>query len=75
MSNYSTLLLSEDKDVLYVGAREVIFALNAVNVAEKQHEVTHFNTYLSCKNHTPNLTSFPTIGTTGGRYLKEKTLV
>ncbi|KAM6109064.1 semaphorin-4D isoform 1-T1 [Phoenicopterus ruber ruber] len=37
VSNYSTLLLSEDKDVLYVGAREVIFALNTVNIAEKQH--------------------------------------
>ncbi|XP_074876037.1 semaphorin-4D isoform X1 [Buteo buteo] len=39
VSNYSTFLLSEDKDVLYVGAREVIFALNAVNIAEKQHEL------------------------------------
>ncbi|XP_039946753.1 semaphorin-4D isoform X9 [Hirundo rustica] len=39
VSNYSTLLLSEDKNVLYVGAREVIFALNAVNIAEKQHEL------------------------------------
>ncbi|PKK28601.1 semaphorin-4D isoform X2 [Columba livia] len=39
VSNYSTLLLSGDKDVLYVGAREVIFALNAVNIAEKQHEL------------------------------------
>ncbi|XP_061230637.1 semaphorin-4D isoform X2 [Neopsephotus bourkii] len=39
VSNYSTLLLSEDKDVLYVGAREVIFALNALNIAEKQHEL------------------------------------
>lgn len=38
--NYSTLLLSEDKDVLYVGAREVIFALNSLNIAEKQHEVS-----------------------------------
>uniref|UniRef100_A0A8D0H068 Semaphorin-4D n=1 Tax=Sphenodon punctatus TaxID=8508 RepID=A0A8D0H068_SPHPU len=37
--NYSTLLLSEDKDVLYVGAREVIFALNSLNIAEKQHEL------------------------------------
>ncbi|EOB03740.1 Semaphorin-4D, partial [Anas platyrhynchos] len=39
VSNYSTLLLSEDKDVLYVGAREMIFALNAINIAEKQHEL------------------------------------
>ncbi|XP_074851171.1 semaphorin-4D isoform X2 [Carettochelys insculpta] len=37
--NYSTLLLSDDKDVLYVGAREVIFALNSVNIAQKHHEL------------------------------------
>ncbi|MEE6459668.1 hypothetical protein FKM82_000696 [Ascaphus truei] len=37
--NYSTLLLSEDQDVLYVGAREVIFAVNSLDIAEKQHEV------------------------------------
>ncbi|XP_057354425.1 semaphorin-4D isoform X3 [Manis pentadactyla] len=36
--NYSALLLSEDKDILYVGAREALFALNAVNISEKQHE-------------------------------------
>ncbi|OCT97965.1 semaphorin-4D [Xenopus laevis] len=38
ISNYSTLLLSEEKDVLYVGAREAIFAVSSVNVAEKLHE-------------------------------------
>ncbi|XP_066474536.1 semaphorin-4D isoform X2 [Tiliqua scincoides] len=37
--NYSTLLLSEDEDVLYVGAREVIFALNSSNIAQKNQEV------------------------------------
>ncbi|XP_062985516.1 semaphorin-4D isoform X2 [Elgaria multicarinata webbii] len=37
--NYSTLLLNEDEDVLYVGAREVIFALNASNITEKKQEV------------------------------------
>lgn len=37
--NYSVLLLSEDKSTLYVGAREAVFALNALNVSEKQHEV------------------------------------
>ncbi|XP_077200615.1 semaphorin-4D isoform X2 [Paroedura picta] len=37
--NYSTLLLSEDKDVLYVGAREVIFALSSLNISEKKQEV------------------------------------
>ncbi|KAI5945044.1 Semaphorin-4D [Manis javanica] len=36
--NYSALLLSEDKDILYVGAREAVFALNALNISEKQHE-------------------------------------
>uniref|UniRef100_A0A667HGA0 Semaphorin-4D n=2 Tax=Lynx canadensis TaxID=61383 RepID=A0A667HGA0_LYNCA len=36
--NYSVLLLSEDKSTLYVGAREAVFALNALNVSEKQHE-------------------------------------
>lgn len=37
--HYSVLLLSEDKSTLYVGAREAVFALNALNVSEKQHEV------------------------------------
>lgn len=37
--NYSALLMSEDKDTLYVGAREAVFALNALNVSEKRHEV------------------------------------
>lgn len=36
--NYSALLLSEDKDTLYVGAREAVFALNALNISQKQHE-------------------------------------
>nr|XP_044987681.1 semaphorin-4D isoform X3 [Jaculus jaculus] len=37
--NYSALLMSEEEDTLYVGAREAIFALNALNVSEKRHEV------------------------------------
>nr|XP_016846458.1 PREDICTED: semaphorin-4D isoform X3 [Anolis carolinensis] len=37
--NYSTLLLNEYKDILYVGAREVIFALNSLNISEKKQEV------------------------------------
>lgn len=37
--NYSALLMSEDKDTLYVGAREAVFALNALDVSEKQQEV------------------------------------
>lgn len=38
--NYSTLLLSEDEDVLYIGAREVIFAVNSQNISEKKHEAS-----------------------------------
>ncbi|XP_052314457.1 semaphorin-4D isoform X1 [Oncorhynchus keta] len=37
--NYSTLLLSEDKDVLYVGAREAIFELRMTNVSIKNNKV------------------------------------
>lgn len=37
--NYTTLLLSEDKDVLYVGAREVIYELNMNNVSIKSNQV------------------------------------
>lgn len=37
--NYSALLLSEDEDTLYVGAREAVFAVSALNVSQKRHEV------------------------------------
>nr|XP_005907031.1 PREDICTED: semaphorin-4D isoform X2 [Bos mutus] len=36
--NYSALLLSENEDTLFVGAREAVFALNAHNISKKQHE-------------------------------------
>ncbi|XP_014386174.1 PREDICTED: semaphorin-4D isoform X2 [Myotis brandtii] len=36
--NYSALLLSEDEDILYVGAREAVFAVSALNVSQKRHE-------------------------------------
>ncbi|XP_027629937.1 semaphorin-4D, partial [Tupaia chinensis] len=36
--NYSALLLSEDKDSLYVGAREAVFAVSALDISKKQHE-------------------------------------
>ncbi|XP_037350412.1 semaphorin-4D [Talpa occidentalis] len=36
--NYSALLLSEDRDTLYVGAREAVFAVSALNISKKQHE-------------------------------------
>ncbi|XP_039629262.1 sema domain, immunoglobulin domain (Ig), transmembrane domain (TM) and short cytoplasmic domain, (semaphorin) 4Ba [Polypterus senegalus] len=34
--NYSTLLLNEDKSVLYVGAREALFALNVSNFGKSK---------------------------------------
>lgn len=37
--NYSVLLLSEDGNTLYVGAREAVFALSALNISHKLHEV------------------------------------
>uniref|UniRef100_UPI0037E875C9 semaphorin-4D isoform X2 n=1 Tax=Semicossyphus pulcher TaxID=241346 RepID=UPI0037E875C9 len=37
--NYSTLLLSEKKDALYVGAREAIFELSKKNVTVKNNKV------------------------------------
>ncbi|XP_066566910.1 semaphorin-4D isoform X2 [Amia ocellicauda] len=37
--NYSTLLLNEDKQVLYVGAREAIFELNMGNISVKNNKV------------------------------------
>uniref|UniRef100_A0A3Q2U163 Semaphorin 4D n=1 Tax=Fundulus heteroclitus TaxID=8078 RepID=A0A3Q2U163_FUNHE len=39
ISNYSTLLLSEDRDALYVGAREAIFELSKRNVTVRNHKV------------------------------------
>ncbi|KAG9354416.1 hypothetical protein JZ751_001125, partial [Albula glossodonta] len=41
--NYSTLLLNEDKDVLYVGAREAIFQLSMKNVSVKRKKTDCFN--------------------------------
>ncbi|XP_044189945.1 semaphorin-4D isoform X1 [Thunnus albacares] len=37
--NYSTLLLSEKRDVLYVGAREAVFELSKKNVTVKNNKV------------------------------------
>ncbi|XP_034752999.1 semaphorin-4D isoform X7 [Etheostoma cragini] len=37
--NYSTLLLSEERDALYVGAREAIFELSKKNVTVKHNKV------------------------------------
>ncbi|XP_023559974.1 semaphorin-4D isoform X2 [Octodon degus] len=37
--NYSALLMSEDEGTLYVGAREAVFAVSALNISRKLHEV------------------------------------
>ncbi|XP_067279810.1 semaphorin-4D isoform X4 [Pseudorasbora parva] len=37
--NYTTLLLSEDRGVLYVGAREVVYQLNMNNVSIKSNQL------------------------------------
>ncbi|XP_078252246.1 semaphorin-4D isoform X4 [Rhinoraja longicauda] len=39
VSNYSTLLLNEDRGVLYVGAQEAIFAVNMSDISDKKHAV------------------------------------
>ncbi|KAM6975964.1 semaphorin-4D isoform 3-T4 [Tautogolabrus adspersus] len=39
ISNYTTLLLSEEKDALYVGAREAIFELSKSDVTVKNNKV------------------------------------
>lgn len=54
--NYSALLLSEDKDTLYIGAREAVFAVNALNISEKQHEV---RPGLPCMSTQPGLSGQP----------------
>lgn len=38
--NYSTLLLSEERDALYVGAREAIFELSKKNVTVRNNKVS-----------------------------------
>lgn len=38
--NYSTLLLSEKSDSLYVGAREAIFELSKKNVTVRKNKVS-----------------------------------
>lgn len=40
--NYSTLLLSEKRDALYVGAREAIFELSKRNVTVRNNKVTKY---------------------------------
>ncbi|XP_075279720.1 semaphorin-4G isoform X3 [Opisthocomus hoazin] len=40
--NYSTLLLEDDRGILYVGARGAIFALNSGDVADGSHRTIHW---------------------------------
>ncbi|KAM9188434.1 LOW QUALITY PROTEIN: semaphorin-4G [Mergus octosetaceus] len=40
--NYTTLLLEDERGILYVGARGAIFALNASNVADGLHRTIHW---------------------------------
>ncbi|NXN40487.1 SEM4G protein, partial [Rhinoptilus africanus] len=40
--NYSTLLLEDDRGVLYVGARGAIFALNSSDVTDGSHRTIHW---------------------------------
>ncbi|XP_035382861.1 semaphorin-4D isoform X2 [Electrophorus electricus] len=70
--NYSTLLLSEERDVLYVGARETIFELSLNNVSVKNNQVvwnvpeSHMNKCIlkgksketDCQNHIRVLQAF-----------------
>lgn len=37
--NYSTLLLSEERGALYVGAREAVFQLDLKDVSVRRHQV------------------------------------
>lgn len=60
--NYSALLLSEYKDTLYIGAREAVFAVNALNISEKQHEV---RPGLPCMSTQPGLSGQPPGPTVG----------
>ncbi|NXT84773.1 SEM4G protein, partial [Zapornia atra] len=41
--NYSTLLLEDDRGILYVGARGAIFALNSSDVADGSHRTIHWD--------------------------------
>ncbi|XP_067156269.1 semaphorin-4G isoform X1 [Apteryx mantelli] len=40
--NYTTLLLEDERSVLYVGARGAIFALNSSDVADGSHRMIHW---------------------------------
>lgn len=50
--NYSTLLLSEKRDALYVGAREAIFELSKKNVTVRNNKVTECRGIYVTERHT-----------------------
>lgn len=50
--NYSTLLLSEKRDVLYVGAREAIFELSKKNVTVRNNKVLKYDLRFMTKGET-----------------------
>lgn len=49
--NYSTLLLSEKRDALYVGAREAIFELSKKNVTVRNNKVTECRGVCDTERH------------------------
>lgn len=46
--NYTTLLLSDTGDALYVGAREAIFELSKKNVTVRNNKVTRVTAEMTC---------------------------
>ncbi|KAL8187429.1 UNVERIFIED_CONTAM: Semaphorin-4G [Gekko kuhli] len=38
VQNYTTLLLEDEKGILYVGARGAVFSLNSTNIADGSHQ-------------------------------------
>lgn len=56
--NYSTLLLSEKRDVLYVGAREAIFELSKKNVTVRNNKVLKYDLRFMTKGEKKAYTGF-----------------
>ncbi|KAG8435355.1 hypothetical protein GDO86_013350 [Hymenochirus boettgeri] len=42
VSNYSTLLLEDERGILYVGARGAIFSLNSSNISQRRQKAIHW---------------------------------
>ncbi|KAM4637069.1 semaphorin-4G [Discoglossus pictus] len=54
VKNYTTLLLEDEKGILYVGARGAIFSLNSSDISHRSQKAIHWEVPL--KNHTDCLT-------------------